>query len=97
MVTVLIELAERIHPEALAQVARRARQPDAQRLGYLLERLGLEELTRPLAKLVASRRLRPVLLRPDRDAKSLEPDRRWYVVPNEEVTADLPGSKSLGP
>jgi predicted transcriptional regulator of viral defense system len=44
VVTVLIELAERIHPEALAQVARRARRPDAQRLGYLLERLGLEEL-----------------------------------------------------
>jgi predicted transcriptional regulator of viral defense system len=86
--TVLVELAERIEPEKLADAARRARHPDAQRLGYLLDRLGLKDVAEPLARLVASSRHRPVLLRPDRDADGLEPDPRWDVVPNMEVTAE---------
>jgi predicted transcriptional regulator of viral defense system len=87
--TVLVELAERIDPAELARVAAKARHPEAQRLGYLLERLGLEKAAAPLAELVASRRRRPVLLRPDQDAGGLAHDPRWYVIPNEEVTADL--------
>jgi len=87
--TVLVELAERIDPIVLAEVAARARHPDAQRLGYILERLGLEAIAGPLAGLVASRRRRPVPLRPDRDAGALGHDPRWYVIPNEEVEADL--------
>ena len=87
--TVLIELAERIDPDRLAKTAARGQHPDAQRLGYLLERIGLEEVARPLAKLVASWRRRPVLLRPGKRAGGLQHDPRWYVVPNEEVTAEL--------
>lgn len=87
--TVLVELAERIAPDELARVAEKARHPDAQRLGYVLERLGLEELAEPLADLVASRRRRPVLLQPGRDADDLDRDPRWNVVPNADFTADL--------
>ena len=87
--TVLVELAGRIDPEKLAEVAGRARHPDAQRLGYLLELLGLKNTAEPLARLVASWRRRPVLLRPGRDADGLEYDPRWYVIPNDQVTPDL--------
>ena len=87
--TVLVELAERIDPRRLAKVAAKGRQPDAQRLGYLLEHLGLEKVAKPLATLVASWRRRPVLLRPDRPGGGLECDPRWYVIANEEVTSDL--------
>jgi predicted transcriptional regulator of viral defense system len=87
--TVLVELSERIDPRMLAKVAARGRHPDARRLGYLLERVGLEKVARPMAKLVASWRRRPVLLRQDRPALGLEPDPRWYVIANEEVTSDL--------
>jgi predicted transcriptional regulator of viral defense system len=87
--TVLVELAERIDPAALARVAAKARHPDAQRLGYLLDLLGLDEVARPLAQLVASRRRRPVLLRPDHGAGGRAHHPRWYVIPNAEVTAEL--------
>jgi predicted transcriptional regulator of viral defense system len=87
--TVLAELAERIDPTKLAKVAARTRHPHAQRLGYLLERLGLDKIAKPLATLVASRCRRPVPLRPGRDTCGLGPDPCWYVIPNSEVTPDL--------
>jgi predicted transcriptional regulator of viral defense system len=87
--TVLVELAERIDPRKLAKVAAKGRHPDAQRLGYLLDRLGLKKVAESLATMVASWRRRPVLLRPDRPARGLDHDPRWFVVANEEITADL--------
>ena len=87
--TVLKELAERIMPEKLVQSAREARHPHAQRLGYLLEKLGLKKLAEPLSELVGSRRRRPVLLSPHRGGDSLGHDPRWYVIPNEKITAEL--------
>ena len=87
--TVLVELAERIDPGKLAKVAAKGRHPDAQRLGYLLERLGLRKVAEPLAAVVATWRRRPVLLRPGRPAQGLQHDSRWFIVANEEVTADL--------
>lgn len=87
--TVLRGLAERIDPAELARVARGARHPEIQRLGYVLEHLGLQRLAKPLAELVASRRRRPVLLQPGLDAREREHDRRWYVIPNEKIEPDL--------
>jgi hypothetical protein len=45
--TVLSELAEKIHPEKLAAAAATAAVPWAQRLGYLLERVGAVEKVAP--------------------------------------------------
>ncbi len=86
--TVLVELSERLDSERLVEVALRARHPEVQRLGYLLEVLGLRALAAPLAGLVASWRRRPVRLRPDRPARGVGHDPRWYVIPNEEVSAE---------
>jgi predicted transcriptional regulator of viral defense system len=87
--TVLIELAELLDPQRLAKLVARGRHPEAQRLGYLLDRLGLERLAKPLATIVASWRQRPVLLRPERPAGGLKHDPRWCVIANEEVAPDL--------
>ena len=87
--TVLIELAERINPDRLAKTAALGQHPDAQRLGYLLDRIGLKNVAGPLARLVASWRRHPVLLSPGKRARGFQHDPRWYVVPNEEVTAEL--------
>ena len=46
--TMLSELAERIDPDLLAGAARTAPVPWAQRLGYLLERIGAADKTAPL-------------------------------------------------
>ncbi|MBI4602957.1 MAG: type IV toxin-antitoxin system AbiEi family antitoxin [Planctomycetes bacterium] len=87
--TVLKELVERIDPRRIAKAVGSGRHPDAQRLGFLLEHLGLEKVAAPLARVVASWRRRPVLLRPERGARGLKHDPRWYVVPNEEVASEL--------
>lgn len=87
--TVLIELAERLDATELQRVAAKARRPDVQRLGYLLERLGLADLAAPLSRLVGSWHCRPVRLRPERPAGALTPDSRWAVIPNEEISAEL--------
>jgi len=83
--TVLSELSESMRPAALRKVAGRARHPDVQRLGYLLDRLTLSALSKPLEGILKSWRKRSVLLRPDMNAGDLEPDPRWHVIPNEEV------------
>ena len=72
-------------PGALRKVAERARHPDVQRLGYLLDLLALPVLTKPLKILVKSWKKRSVLLRPELDAGNMEPDPKWHVIPNEEV------------
>jgi len=86
--TVLIELSERMNPAKLANAAMKARRPDVQRLGWLLERLGFGSLGDALAEVLLSVR-RPVLLRPDRPARGFDPDPRWHVIANEEVAAEL--------
>lgn len=96
--TVFVELAERLDPKKLVRVAMKARHPDAQRLGYLLDLLGLQELAAPLARLVASWRRRPVRLRHDRPSEGLDHDPRWYVIPNERVSAEKgeEGAREVG-
>jgi predicted transcriptional regulator of viral defense system len=86
--TVLAELAERMDANALADVASLVRTPDVQRLGYLLEAVGEQRLTEPLADWLRTRRPRVVPLRPGVPAETV-PDRRWHVLPNEKLELDL--------
>jgi predicted transcriptional regulator of viral defense system len=87
--TVLVELAERIDAAKLARLAAKAPAAAVQRLGYLLERLGLAELAEPLAEVINSRRKRAVLLRPDLDEGSPGHDPRWYVIANQEIESEI--------
>ena len=57
--------------------------------GYLLELVDHAELARPLAELLATRRVRPAPLRPDADSKDMPTNERWNVVVNERVEPDL--------
>jgi predicted transcriptional regulator of viral defense system len=87
--TVLGELAEKLEPAALAKLAHTYAVPEAQRLGYLLEQLGQRKLAESLAGWLEIRRHRPVLLAPGQAHGKTSPDRRWSVVPNVTVEADL--------
>jgi predicted transcriptional regulator of viral defense system len=81
-VTVLAELAERMRPGELATCARSQPLPDAQRVGYLLERLGQRELAESLFHAIADRRQRTIPLVPKRARGRRAPDPRWRVIPN---------------
>jgi hypothetical protein len=87
--TVFGELAEKLDPVALANLADSYAVPDAQRLGYLLELLDHRELARPLAAWIEARRHRPVLLAPGQATGKAPLHPRWRVVANETVEPDL--------
>lgn len=87
--TVLGELAEKLDPIALAELASSYAVPEVQRLGFLLERVGEPALAASLAAWLGTRRHRPVLLATRQARGDARPDPRWLVVPNETVEADL--------
>ena len=87
--TVLAELAEKMDAGKLVRAAKdKGELAGAQRLGYLLERIGAREAASQLAKWVERRSPRPVLLRPDKAGKEIARDARWRVIVNDEVEPD---------
>lgn len=88
--TVLVELAERIDPDALAEIASRGADiAVVQRLGYLLDRVGASDRTDALAALVAHRARRPVRLVTNLPADGTPLDRRWRLRVNADIEVDL--------
>lgn len=87
--TILAELGEVIDSNKLASSAATASWPEVQRIGYLLELVGLDSLSEPLAALLDTRRKRPLLLRPDADSEKAPFIERWGLFINEKVEPDL--------
>ena len=89
--TVLGEIAEKLEPTALANLAHAYPAPDAQRLGYLLEQIGKFDLAQSLMASLEGRRHRHILLAPGQahDIGLASPDPKWRVIPNVTVEADL--------
>ena len=69
--------------------AQQRKTPEIQRLGYLLDESGQQRLADSLLRVLATRRVRPVLLDPAESATGLEPLDPWRVVPNVAVEPDL--------
>ncbi len=87
--TVLSELAEEIDPRRLLDVAKLESQlPHAQRLGYLLDRIGVNDVAAPLAQWIAQEQPRVVPLRPGRPLNKAVKDSRWRLFVNETVEVD---------
>ena len=87
-VTALSELAERMQPKALATCAETQPVPDAQRVGYLLEQIGQQELAESVWGAVVDQRLRNILLAPKCARGRRKPDPRWRVIPNWKLEVD---------
>jgi predicted transcriptional regulator of viral defense system len=87
--TVLRELAERVDPQKLAAAAATAPPPWAQRLGYLLERVGAADRTEPLKEFVRSRARESAPLLPGAPAKQDERNDEWKLYINTDVETDL--------
>ncbi len=89
VVTVLGELVERLRPDALAACAKKQAVPDAQRVGYLLERLGHQALADSVWQGITEQRLRAVSLMPKRARSRAKPHPRWLVVRNWNLQVEL--------
>lgn len=87
--TVLAELAERLDPGRLAELAgAEAALTNTQRLGYLLDQVGAGDVTDGLAGRVAAERPRFVALVPGRASRLAPKDPRWRVLENESIEAE---------
>jgi predicted transcriptional regulator of viral defense system len=87
--TVLGELVERIDPKPLVEGARRVAQSDVQRLGWILDFLGHEELASALSLFLQGKRLVATRLSIHCEATSAILNARWKVLVNDEVEPDL--------
>lgn len=87
--TVLRDLSERLDAERLVEAARADIELSyAQRLGFLLDRIGETHRADALARWVREQRPRVVALRPDRPSHGAAKDVRWSVLVNETVEPD---------
>jgi predicted transcriptional regulator of viral defense system len=86
--TVLAELAEQIKPDQLAALASTAPVPWAQRLGYLLERIGAGEKTIGLKKYVRETAKDTAPLLPGAFTEGMTIDKSWRLIINTEVEVE---------
>jgi predicted transcriptional regulator of viral defense system len=86
--TLLAELGEKIDPLHLAEAAKHAPIPWAQRLGYLLEEAGHANLTNPLALYVHERARDYAQLLPSGTPGSPPRSKRWKLIINAEVEVE---------
>jgi predicted transcriptional regulator of viral defense system len=89
--TVLEELAQSLDREKLVQAAESGgyEMVVLQRLGYMLDLVGAEEVADGLATLVAEKSPQAAPLRPDRSRKGCHIDAKWRVAINAELSSDL--------
>lgn len=85
---VLSELSERIDPGALAKAAVSTPVSWAQRLGYLLERVGASDKTAALKTYVREHTHESTLLLPKASRKNAARDDAWKLYVNASVEVD---------
>lgn len=87
--TVLAELAEKLDGERLAELGPLSPIPWAQRLGYLLERVGQTSRSEQLAVFVAQRATETASLVPGGERGDAPRNERWKLRINSDVEPDL--------
>jgi len=83
--TVLSELAERIDARRLRVIAKTEEMPVVQRLGYLLDLAGHDQLTGEIHKLVEQAKPKFILLETKSSNAVTERNERWHVKVNTTI------------
>jgi len=86
--TVLAELADSLTSEGLYEVAKLSPAPWAQRLGYLLERVGAERVADSLARHVERTVIETTPLLPGKTVVGAPRDPRWKLIVNVDVESE---------
>ncbi len=88
--TVLEELAEELDPIKIRDLAKRYNSTMAvQRLGYLLEETGNEEVILPLKEWLVKQKYHPALLEPAEKSQSKVTGNVWKIIVNTEIATDF--------
>jgi predicted transcriptional regulator of viral defense system len=85
VITILEDLAEDIKVSDLNKTAQRQNIPDIQRLGFLLEAMGNEQLANTLYKRVEGKPLRVIPISLAHKKREGEPDSKWNIILNIEL------------
>jgi len=87
--TVLAELAPLLEPGRLLKAVRPIGDvPNAQRLGYLIERVGKRSLAKPLHDWLGRQPTHVVSLRPGKSANGEAEERRWHVFVTDPIEVE---------
>ncbi|HEY2446489.1 MAG TPA: type IV toxin-antitoxin system AbiEi family antitoxin [Rhizomicrobium sp.] len=86
--TILVELAEKLDPEALEALAPTVPLPWVQRLGYLLEHIGEAPRAKRLKDYVRARAHESAVLEPSARTGDYPRDRDWKLIVNANVEAE---------
>ncbi len=88
--TVLDELAEALDSDKVLDVSKRFNSTMAvQRLGFLLDFLGNEELTLPLKNWLATQKFYPTVLDPAEQSHNKVTGNFWKIIVNTDIETDL--------
>jgi len=84
--TVLAELVSKINPKKLAAAAKVIGDvPNAQRLGFILDRVRARHLAEPLRSWVERQSPKPVHLRSNRRGQDGKKDHRWHIIVDQPL------------
>jgi predicted transcriptional regulator of viral defense system len=90
VLTVLVELGEKIKQQDLIAVARKeTERSQVQRLGWLLDRIGHRDLSEPLADWLKKKHPTKVALDITRPVKGFHKDARWQIIVNAQPQGEL--------
>lgn len=87
--TVLAELAETMDHEKIAIAGNQMSIRYSQRLGYILDTLGFEALTKQLHKTVLAKLPTYIPLRSDTVSTVMEKNKKWHILVNEALEIDV--------
>jgi hypothetical protein len=87
--TILAELAETMDHEKIASAGNQMSIRYSQRLGYILDTLGFEALTKQLHKTVLAKLPTYIPLRSDTDSTVMEKNKKWHILVNEALEIDV--------
>lgn len=89
--TVLSELSEKINPNMLVETAENINieLPFAQRLGFILDKIGKKQISTPLNNWVLNKRPRYVLLCTGRGIEQSIKDFKWKILVNDVIEVDV--------
>lgn len=87
--TVVAELLPVLDAKRLAAAVRKIGDvPNAQRLGFLLDRVGARRLTGALRNWIQQQEVRPVPLMSGRPVTAAKEDKRWHILVNAQIEVE---------
>ncbi len=85
IIPILEDLSETINPSLIARTSKNQKTPTIQRLGYLLDKIGMEKLANSLYKTIKKEKIKEIPLSLAHSNRLGHVDKRWKAIINTEL------------